>query len=47
MKANRILQCESELKRLKRTLKRLKQQSVTVTLTGVLSNHSVNVVLNS
>lgn len=34
MKANRILQCESELKRLKRTLKRLKQQSVTVTLTG-------------
>ena len=36
MKANRILQCESEFKRLKRTLKRLKQQSVPVTLTGTM-----------
>ena len=34
MKANKILQCESEIKRLKRTLKRLKQRSVTVTLSG-------------
>lgn len=34
MKANRILQRESEIKNLKRALKRIKQQSVTVTLTG-------------
>lgn len=48
MKANRILQCESELKRLKRTLKRLKQQSVTVTLTGTkqpLRERGVNLLI--
>lgn len=48
MKANRILQCESELKRLKRTLKRLKQQAVTVTLSGTtkpLSERGVNLLI--
>lgn len=34
MKSNRILQRESEIKNLKKALKRIKQQSVTVTLTG-------------
>ena len=48
MKANRILQRESEIKNLKRALKRIKQQSVTVTLTGTkqpLREHGVKLLL--